>query len=215
MRIVLLGAPGSGKGTQAQRLQADYGFPQVSTGELLRTAVAERTDLGLLAKAAMDCGELVSNEVVLQMIRKRLAETDALEGFSLDGYPRNWDQAISLEDVLVELGQKLDAAVFMEVDFEVLMKRLMGRRTCSETGKLLNIYFSPKEELAACIEAGGKLLQRKDDNEETIRNRLTVYERETSPLIEYYRDRKLLQVVPALGTADEVYSNLIGLLGLD
>ena len=215
MRIVLLGAPGSGKGTQAQRLQADYGFPQVSTGELLRTAVAERTDLGLLAKAAMDSGELVSNEVVLQMIRKRLAETDALEGFSLDGYPRNWDQAISLEGVLVELGQKLDAAVFMEVDFEVLMKRLMGRRTCSETGKLLNIYFSSKEELTACIEAGGKLLQRKDDNEETIRNRLTVYERETSPLIEYYRDRKLLQVVPALGTADAVYSNLIGLLGLD
>ena len=215
MRIVLLGAPGSGKGTQAQRLQSDYGFPQVSTGELLRTAVAERTDLGLLAKAAMDSGELVSNEVVLQMIRKRLAETDALEGFSLDGYPRNWDQAISLEDVLVELGQKLDAAVFMEVDFEVLMKRLMGRRTCSETGKLLNIYFSSKEELTACIEAGGKLLQRKDDNEETIRNRLTVYERETSPLIEYYRDRKLLQVVPALGTADAVYSNLIGLLGLD
>ena len=215
MRIVLLGAPGSGKGTQAQRLQSDYGFPQVSTGELLRTAVAERTDLGLLAKAAMDSGELVSNEVVLQMIRKRLAETDALEGFSLDGYPRNWDQAISLEDVLVELGQKLDAAVFMEVDFEVLMKRLMGRRTCSETGKLLNIYFSSKEELTACIEAGGKLLQRKDDNEETIRNRLTVYERETSPLIEYYRDRKLLRVVPALGTADEVHSNLIGLLGLD
>ena len=215
MRIVLLGAPGSGKGTQAQRLQADYGFPQVSTGELLRTAVAERTDLGLLAKAAMDSGELVSNEVVLQMIRKRLAETDSLEGFSLDGYPRNWDQAISLEAVLVELGQKLDAAVFMEVDFEVLMKRLMGRRTCSETGKLLNIYFSSKEELTACIEAGGKLLQRKDDNEETIRNRLTGYERETSPLIEYYRDRKLLQVVPALGTADEVYSSLIGLLGLD
>ena len=215
MRIVLLGAPGSGKGTQAQRLQSDYGFPQVSTGELLRTAVAERTDLGLLAKAAMDSGELVSNEVVLQMIRKRLAETDALEGFSLDGYPRNWDQAISLEGVLVELGQKLDAAVFMEVDFEVLMKRLMGRRTCSETGKLLNIYFSSKEELTACIEAGGKLLQRKDDNEETIRNRLTVYERETSPLIEYYRDRKLLRVVPALGTADEVHSNLIGLLGLD
>lgn len=215
MRIVLLGAPGSGKGTQAQRLQSDYGFPQVSTGELLRTAVAERTDLGLLAKAAMDSGELVSNEVVLQMIKKRLAETDALEGFSLDGYPRNWDQAISLEGVLVELGQKLDAAVFMEVDFEVLMKRLMGRRTCSETGKLLNIYFSSKEELTACIEAGGKLLRRKDDNEKTIRNRLTVYERETSPLIEYYRDRKLLRVVPALGTADEVHSNLIGLLGLD
>ena len=215
MRIVLLGAPGSGKGTQAQRLQSDYGFPQVSTGELLRTAVAERTNLGLLAKAAMDSGELVSNEVVLQMIKKRLAETDALEGFSLDGYPRNWDQAISLEGVLVELGQKLDAAVFMEVDFEVLMKRLMGRRTCSETGKLLNIYFSSKGELTACIEAGGKLLQRKDDNEKTIRNRLTVYERETSPLIEYYRDRKLLRVVPALGTADEVHSNLIGLLGLD
>ena len=214
MRIVLLGAPGSGKGTQARRFQADYGFPQVSTGELLRTAVVERTELGLMAKVAMDSGELVSNEIVLTMIKERLTRPDVVAGFSLDGYPRNRDQASSLEEVLVDLGQKLDAAVFIDVGFDVLMKRLMGRRICSKTGRLLNVYFSPKEELAACIEAGGKLLQREDDNEETIRNRLTVYQRETAPLIEYYRDLNLLHVVSALGNADEVYSNLRSSLGL-
>ena len=212
MRIVLLGAPGSGKGTQAKRLQADRGWPQVSTGDLLRDAVSARTAMGIRAKAAMDAGELVADEVVLGIIRDRLGSGDAGGAYVLDGFPRNLAQAEALDGVLAELGQTLDAAVLMDVSHELLMKRLTGRRTCSKTGKLLNIHFSPPEELKACIDAGGELLQRDDDREETINNRLQVYRRQTEPLIEYYRGRDLLSVVRADGTIDEVYSGLVDTL---
>lgn len=213
MRIVLLGAPGSGKGTQAQCLQRDLALPQVSTGDLLRRAVSEGTESGLSAKTAMDAGELVSDDIVLGMIKDRLEASDAASGYVLDGFPRNVAQAKGLDGVLRDLSQQLDAAVLMDVDFEVLMKRLTGRRTCSKTGKLLNIYFSPQEELDACIDAGGELLQRDDDNEDTIRNRLEVYERETQPLIGYYRERELLQVVNADGRVEDVYARLRDALG--
>ena len=213
MQIVLLGAPGSGKGTQAQCLERDLALPQVSTGDLLRRAVSEGTELGLSAKAAMDAGELVSDDIVLGMIKQRLEDSDAASGYILDGFPRNVAQAKGLAGVLRDLGKQLDAAVLMDVDFEVLMKRLTGRRTCSKTGKLLNIYFSPQEELDACIDAGGELLQRDDDNEDTIRNRLDVYERETQPLIGYYREREVLQVVNADGCVEDVYARLREALG--
>ena len=213
MQIVLLGAPGSGKGTQAQCLERDLALPQVSTGDLLRRAVSEGTELGLSAKAAMDAGELVSDHIVLGMIKQRLEDSDAASGYILDGFPRNVEQAKGLAGVLRDLGKHLDAAVLMDVDFEVLMKRLTGRRTCSKTGKLLNIYFSPQEELDACIDAGGELLQRDDDNEDTIRNRLDVYERETQPLIGYYREREVLQVVNADGCVEDVYARLREALG--
>ena len=213
MRIVLLGAPGSGKGTQARRLQADLGWPQVSTGDLLRDAVRAGTEMGLRARAAMDAGYLVADDVVLGIIKDRLESADAAQGYVLDGFPRNQPQAEALEDVLAELGQALDTAVFMDVDRELLMKRLTGRRTCSRTGKLLNIYFSPPEELAACTSAGGALLQRDDDREETINNRLEVYQRETQPLIDYYRRRGLLRVVRAEGSIDDVYAGLRDALG--
>ncbi|NIW24164.1 MAG: adenylate kinase [Gammaproteobacteria bacterium] len=209
MRIVLLGAPGSGKGTQAKKLQAERGLPQISTGDLLRAAVAEQTPLGVEAKAAMDAGNLVSNEIVLGMIRERLDRDDASGGYILDGFPRNLEQAQALDALLADLGQKVDAAVLLSVDFEILMKRLTGRRTCSRTGKLLNIYFSSKEEIDAVTEAGGELLQRDDDNEETIRHRLEVYEERTAPLIDYYRNAGLLTVVDAQGSADEVYARLL------
>lgn len=209
MRIVLLGAPGSGKGTQAQRLMAEKGIPQISTGDLLRAAVASGSDLGRKAKAAMDAGELVSDDLVLGMIRERLNEDDVAAGFILDGFPRNESQAESLDDLLAELGQPLDAAVLMDVDFDILMKRLTGRRTCSATGKVLNIHFSPQEELDACLEAGGELLQRDDDNEETIANRLQVYREQTAPLVDYYRDRSLLKTVNAEGTVEAVYERLV------
>jgi len=209
MRIVLLGAPGSGKGTQAQRLMAEKGIPQISTGDLLRAAVASDSDLGRKAKAAMDAGELVSDDLVLGMIRERLNEDDLAAGFILDGFPRNESQAESLDDLLAELGQPLDAAVLMDVDFDILMKRLTGRRTCSATGKVLNIHFSPQEELDACLEAGGELLQRDDDNEETIANRLQVYREQTAPLVDYYRDRGLLKTVDAEGTVEAVYERLV------
>jgi len=214
MRIVMLGAPGSGKGTQAQRLQQDHQLPQVSTGDLLRRAVADKTPLGLKAKAAMDAGELVSDAIVLGMIKERLAKPDAKRGFILDGFPRNLAQADSLNAVLAELAQKIDAAVLMDVDFEILMKRLTGRRTCSKTGQVLNIYFSTPAELEACRKAGGELLQRDDDNETTIRNRLQVYERQTAPLIDYYQKRGLLKKVEATGDVNDVYARFKKAVGL-
>ncbi len=208
MRIVLLGAPGSGKGTQAQRLQSDHGWPQVSTGDLLRSAVAAGTELGLKAKAVMDAGNLVSDDIVLGIIKERLSDDDTETGFVLDGFPRNRAQALDLETVLSDLAMRLDAAVLMDVRFDTLLKRLTGRRTCSKTGKILNVYFSSQEELDACTDAGGELIRRADDDEATIRNRLEVYERETAPLIDYYRDGGLLRTVQAEGTPAEVYSRL-------
>jgi adenylate kinase len=214
MRIILLGAPGSGKGTQAQRLQAEFSWPQISTGDLLRNAVASGSELGKRAKATMDAGELVPDSIVLGLIEERIAEPDAQAGFILDGYPRNRSQAEDLERVLERSALAIDAAVLMDVDFEILMKRLTGRRTCSKTGKLLNIYFSPQSEIDACIAAGGELIQRDDDNEATIRNRLQVYQAQTQPLVEYYRDRGLLKIVVAVGEIESVYASLKSSLGL-
>ena len=214
MRIVMLGAPGSGKGTQAQRIQKDHGLPQVSTGDLLRRAVADKTPLGLKAKKVMDAGELVSDEIVLGMIKERIAQPDAKRGFILDGFPRNANQANSLDTLLAELKLTLDRVVLMDVDFEILMKRLTGRRTCSTTGAVLNVYFSSPAELEACRKSGGELLQRDDDNEATIRNRLQVYERQTAPLVAYYKKQGLLATVPATGDVDAVYARLTSALGL-
>ena len=214
MRIVFLGAPGSGKGTQAQRLVADFGVVQISTGDLLRAAVASGSDLGKRAKAAMDAGELVSDEIVLGMIRDRLQEPDTKAGFILDGFPRNLAQARALEGVLQEVGQPLDAVCLLDVDFDILMKRLTGRRTCSRTGKLLNIYFSPQSEIDACKERGGELIQRADDNEETIGNRLQVYRDQTEPLVGYYRESGVLKELPGDGSMDEVYGRLKAALGV-
>ena len=215
MRVVLLGAPGSGKGTQAQRLMADHGWPQISTGDLLREAVASGSELGKRATATMDAGELVSDELVLGIIRERVARDDCRDGFVLDGFPRNLAQAKGLEPVLAEISQLLDVAVLLDVDFDVLMQRLTGRRTCSITGKLLNIYFSPQSEIDACIDAGGKLIQRADDNEETIGNRLKVYRAQTAPLAEHYRDAGLLRVVDGDGEVDAIYQRLLDSLELN
>ena len=214
MRTVLLGAPGAGKGTQAQQLQENYGWPQVSTGDLLRKAVAEGTDLGFKAKAIIDAGNLVSDAIVLEVIKERLARDDAKSGFVLDGFPRNKVQARDLAVVLARAKMQLDHAVLMHVDFEILMKRLTGRRICSKTGRLLNVYFSPQSELDKCRKNGGELIQRADDKEETILNRLQVYERETAPLIEYYRTEGLLQIVQAEGPPGAVYARLLAALGL-
>ncbi len=212
MRIVLLGAPGSGKGTQAKKLMAEKNIPQVSTGDMLREAVAAGTRFGLKAKAVMEAGNLVPDDVVLGIISERLAQPDAQDGFILDGFPRTRQQALDLEELLDELGTPLDTAVLMDVDFDVLMKRLTGRRTCSLTGKLLNVYFSPQDELDACTNAGGELIQREDDNEETISNRLDVYRENTEPLVEFYRKRDKLTTVNAEGAIDEVYERFTAAL---
>jgi adenylate kinase len=212
MRIVLLGAPGSGKGTQAKKLMADKNIPQVSTGDMLREAVANGTRFGLKARAVMDAGNLVPDEVVLGIISERLAEPDAENGFILDGFPRTQQQALDLEDLLDQLGTPLDTAVLMDVDFEILMKRLTGRRTCSLTGKLLNVHFSSQEELDECTGAGGELTQREDDNEDTIGNRLNVYRENTEPLIDFYREREKLTAIDAEGSIEEVYERLTSAL---
>ena len=212
MRIVLLGAPGSGKGTQAKKLMADKNIPQVSTGDMLRQAIANGTRFGLQAKAVIDAGNLAPDEVVLGIIRERISQPDAENGFILDGFPRTTQQALDLEDLLDELGTPLDTAILLDIDFEILMKRLTGRRTCSLTGKLLNVYFSSQKELDECTEAGGELVQRVDDNEETISNRLDVYHERTEPLIDFYQSRNKLITIDAGGPIEEVYERLTAAL---
>jgi adenylate kinase len=209
MRIVLLGAPGCGKGTQAKKLMADRNIPQISTGDMLRAAVAAGTSFGLQAKKIMEAGELVPDDIMLGIVSERLAEDDAEDGFILDGFPRTEKQALDLDDLLDRRGQPLDSVVLMDVDFDILMKRLTGRRTCSLTGKLLNIYFSPQEELDACIDAGGELIQRDDDNEETISNRLEVYRSQTESLVEFYGNTNKLKVVDAASSVDKVYERIL------
>jgi len=209
MRIVLLGAPGSGKGTQAKKLMVDKNIPHISTGDMLREAVAAGTRFGQPAKGIIDAGNLVSDDIVLGIISERLARADAQDGFILDGFPRTEQQALDLTELLDQLGTPLDAAVLMDVDFDILMKRLTGRRTCSVTGKLLNVYFSSREELDECANAGGELVHREDDNEETISNRLDVYRTRTEPLVEFYRKRDQLKTVDADGSIDDVYTRLV------
>jgi len=209
MRLVLLGAPGSGKGTQAQRLVETHGIPQVSTGDLLRDAVARQTPLGVQAKAAMDAGKLVDDGIVLALLRERLDRPDAARGFILDGYPRNVAQAEALSKLLAELGQPLDAVVLMDVDTQVLFKRLTGRRTCRRCARVFNVYTNPPPASGGC--EGGQshdLFQRADDNETTIGSRLEVYEKQTRPLVSYYRRRGLLRKVDAEGELGVVFARL-------
>jgi len=212
MRMILFGAPGSGKGTQAKKLMEDRKIPQISTGDMLRAAAASGTELGKRAKSIMESGQLVSDDIMLDIINERLDEPDASGGFVLDGFPRTLKQAQGLEDLLEEIGKPLDAAVLMDIDFNILLKRLTGRRTCSTTGKLLNIYFSPQEEIDECRNSGGELIQREDDNEETISERLEVYRRHTEPVIEYYRSRNTLKTIDADGSVEEVYERLLAAL---
>jgi adenylate kinase len=212
MRIVLLGAPGSGKGTQAKKLMADRNIPQISTGDMLRAAVANGTRFGLQAKSIMDAGNLVSDEIMLGIISERLAEADTRKGFILDGFPRTGQQALDLGDLLDQMGTPLDVAILMDVDFDILMQRLTGRRTCSLTGKLLNVYFSTQEELDECTNAGGVLEHREDDNEDVIGNRLQVYRNQTEPLVEFYREQGKLKTVDADGTIDAVYERFLAVL---
>src|SRR4051812_40995330 len=207
MRIVLLGAPGSGKGTQAQRLQAKYGVPQISSGDLLRDAVARGTDLGLKAKAVMDAGQLVSDDIVLGLIRDRLNREDAAQGFILDGFPRNIDQANSLATLLQDLGQPLDAVLLLDVRRETLIQRLAGRRICPKCGTVYNIHSMPRG-ATGCSKDGAELLQRADDKENVIEKRLEVYERQTRPLIEHYASEGLLRVVAGEGELDEVFERM-------
>lgn len=211
MRIVLLGAPGSGKGTQSQRLVERLGIPQISTGDLLRAAVARGSELGRQAKEAMDAGRLVEDSLVLGMIAERLREPDARRGFILDGFPRNLAQAHALERLLESLKQPLDAVVQLEVDSRELVRRISGRRSCADCGRVFNLLTSPPLGAnAVCPKTAAphRLVQRPDDNEATVTERLRVYDEKTRPLVEFYRARGLLRVIDAEGDVDEVTRRL-------
>ena len=207
MRIVLLGAPGSGKGTQAKILQSALGWTQISTGDLLRAAVKAGTPLGKQAKAAMDAGELVTDEIVLGLMAEKMGELKG--GCILDGFPRNIAQAEALEDMLQDLGKPLDEAVLMNIEFDVLLKRLTGRRTCKDCGQMYNIHFSPTKVEGVCDNCGGELMHRADDNEETISNRLEVYREQTQPLVDFYKSRDKLTTINALGELEDVTTRLL------
>jgi len=206
MRIVLLGAPGSGKGTQSQRLVERHGIPQISTGDLLRAAVKAGTPLGEHAKAIMAAGKLVDDPTMLGIIRERLAQPDAGQGFILDGFPRTIAQAEGLGELLQELGTPLDAVVQMEVDYGKLVQRISGRRSCTHCGRVFNIHTAPPPP-GGCCEAP-HLVQRPDDKEETVAKRLEVYDEQTRPLIEYYAAQGLLRMIDADAGVDEVTSRL-------
>ena len=212
IRIVLLGAPGSGKGTQAKRLVERHGIPQISTGDLLRAQRAAGTPLGQRAQAAMDAGKLVDDEIVLGMIRERLAEADTQNGFILDGFPRNIAQAQALDTLLGELGKPLDAVVQLEVDYGELTRRIAGRRTCLDCERVVNLFTTPpgQAESEICSKTGAphRLFQRPDDNEATVAERLRVYDDQTRPLIDFYREQGLLREIDGEGELDEVTERL-------
>jgi adenylate kinase len=210
MRIVLLGAPGSGKGTQSQLLVKTYGVPQISTGDLLREAVSTGTELGRRAKSAMDAGKLVDDATVLGMIHERLAQPDAANGFILDGFPRNIAQAEALGTLLAGIGKPLEAVVLLNLDLGILFKRLTGRRICQTCGQVFNIFTSPPGTEAHRAKCGHEpvLVQRPDDKEEVIGKRLEVYDGQTKPLIKYYTAAGLLRVVDADADMGTVFKSI-------
>ena len=208
MNIVLLGAPGAGKGTQAQKLVEDFGFAHISTGDLLRAAVKAGTKLGVKAKSYMDEGKLAPDRLVVDLVTERLADDDTLKGFILDGFPRNTAQAVTLDSALSEMGRNLDAALLVDVKAGVIVKRLSSRRTCRDCG-----YTAPAG-VDKCPACGGEMYQRDDDKPETIQKRLDVYETQTSPLVEYYRGKGLLKVVDGDRPVDDVYNDVKELLAL-
>ena len=214
MRIVLLGAPGAGKGTQANKLIDKYGLPQISTGDLLRAAVSAGSPLGKEAKSYMDKGELVPDSVVLGMVEERLNQDDCKKGYILDGFPRNTAQAEALDKMLASLDMSLDAALSVDVPFEDLMKRLTGRRTCKSCGQMYNIHFKPPQKEGACDKCSGELFERDDDKEETIKKRLDVYNAQTAPLIDYYQGKGILKSVSGTGSIDDIFAKVCETLGL-
>jgi len=212
MRLVLLGAPGAGKGTQAKMLIEKYKIPQISTGDILRKAVADGTPLGKEAKVIMDKGELVPDKIVLGLVEERVKQDDCKKGFILDGFPRNTAQAEALDKMLNAMGLPIDSALSVDVPKDDLMKRLTGRRTCKNCQQMYNVYYSPPKKDALCDKCGGELFQRGDDKEDTIKKRLDVYDAQTAPLIDYYNKKGILKSVMGVGNIDEIFNKVCALL---
>ena len=215
MNIILLGGPGAGKGTQAKKLIDKYQIPQISTGDILRAAVKEGTEMGKKAKEFMDAGQLVPDEVVIGIIKDRLKEPDCQKGFILDGFPRTVPQAEALEKVLSDMSKKIDHVVSIDVDEEELVTRLTGRRTCKDAvcGQMYHVKFTPPKKEGVCDKCGGELYQRDDDNETTVRSRLATYNQATKPLIDHYKAKGLIRPIPGVGGIDDIFTNICGILG--
>ena len=206
MKMILLGGPGAGKGTQAQKLSEKYNAQHIATGDILRQAVKDETEMGVLARSYMDKGQLVPDEVVIGIIEDRLAQPDARAGFVLDGFPRTVPQAQALDELIARLDMPLDAVVNINTSANVVVDRLSGRRTCRDCQTVYHVTYSPTKEAGICDECGGQLYHRDDDKEETIRERLQVYEKQTAPLLDYYQGSGKLVEVPGDDTIDEVYA---------
>jgi adenylate kinase len=212
-RVVLLGAPGAGKGTQAKMLIDKFKIPQISTGDILRKAVADGTPLGKEAKVIMDAGGLVSDKIVLGLVEERIKQPDCKDGFILDGFPRNTAQAEALDKILSSTGAPLTIALNIDVDMNDLLKRLTGRRTCKGCQQMYNVHFSAPKKEGVCDKCGKELFQRPDDKPETIENRLAVYRKDTAPLIVYYEKKGLLKKIPCdQGDAAAVSARIIAVL---
>ena len=212
MNLILLGPPGAGKGTQAKMMIDTYHIPQISTGDILRAALKERTPLGLKAKEYMDKGLLVPDAVVIDIIRDRLKEPDCQKGYILDGFPRTVAQAQALDKVLADMQSAIDHVISIEVDKGELVKRLTGRRTCRQCGRGYHVIFDPPVNKDLCDKCQGELYQRDDDNEDTVRNRLDVYDSQTFPLIQYYKEKNLIRSIDGQGGIQQIFDRIAKVL---
>ncbi len=212
MNLILLGGPGAGKGTQAKLIVEKYKIPQISTGDMLREAVKQGTELGKKAKEYMDKGELVPDEIVIGIVKERLKQPDCDRGFILDGFPRTIAQAEALDKILDEIGKKIDAVINIQVPEEEIVKRIVNRRTCKNCGAIYHLIYSPPKEPNKCDKCGGELYQRDDDKEETVRERLRVYREQTEPLIEYYQKKGILYNVDGTKDINGVFEEIKSIL---
>jgi adenylate kinase len=213
MNVILLGPPGAGKGTQAKKLLADYGLPQISTGDILRAEAKAGSDLGKKARELMDAGKLVPDEVVIGIVQKRLGEKDAANGFVLDGFPRTIPQADALEAALAKIGKQVDRVLSFEVPAELVVERISGRRSCPSCGTIYHVTTSPPKRMGFCDKDGTGLVQRSDDAEEKVRARMVEYEKLTAPLKAYYEKKALLTTIDGVGTPEGIYAEVKKALG--
>jgi len=213
MNLILMGLPGAGKGTQAERIVGKYGLPHISTGDMFRTAIKEETELGKKAKSYMDAGELVPDDVTIGIVRERLGKADCQKGFLLDGFPRTTAQAEALDNLLADMGRRIDAVLYIDVDRDSLLERLTGRRICSQCGATYHITLNPPKEEGVCDKCGGQLYQRDDDKIETVKTRLEVNEKQQKPLLDFYNKKNCLQEINGNQDIDDVFASIERVLG--